>query len=179
MSAVSTLFLLLAGTALQALLPVFGWLSNTSVPILAGVVVYYALFRGPGISLAVALFAGLFQDSLSLMPIGYSSFCFAACAFLIHKFREVMMVQSVLTHMVLVAAVQGAVTAFLSVLLVKDGLIPWRPWWLLLKLPAAMVLGLVTGPLVIAAARALEEKLGLIEGNNDSYGAQPTYYGLG
>lgn len=172
MTVASLLFILITGTTLQAMLPVFMWAGHATFPVLTAVVVYFALFRGGGLMLAVALLAGLFQDSLSLIPIGYSSFCFAVCGVIIQKYREMMMVQSVLTHMVLTAAMHGAVTLVLAILMLKDGMIPWQPGWLLLKIPGAMALGLITGPLVIAATQALEEKLGLIEGNSDHYGAQ-------
>lgn len=179
MNAASLIFLLMFGTVLQALPPLFGWWGSSMLPVLPAIVVYFALYRTTGLMLTAALLAGLFQDSLSLMPIGYSSFCFAAAAFIIQKYRGVIVTQSALTHMVVTAAVQGGVTLFLVVMLLKDGFIPWRPGWLLLKIPSAMLMGLIVGPLVIAAVRALEEKLGLIEGNGDTYGAQHSFYGLG
>jgi len=179
MNIASLIFLLLVGTVLQALPPLFSWWGYSTCPVLASIVVYFALYRSTGLMFTVALLAGLFQDSLGLMPIGYSSFCFAACAFVIHRYRGVMMTQSAFTHMVITAAVQGILTIFLATMLLKDGVIPWRPVWLFLKLSAAMMMGLIIGPLVIAAVRALEEKLGLIEGNSDTYGAQHSFYGLG
>jgi len=179
MNVASLLFLLLTGTALQAMLPVFIWTGYATFPVLVAVVIYFALYRNGGLMLTVALLAGLFQDSLSLIPIGYSSFCFAVCGVVIQRYRETMMVQSTLTHMVLTAAMNGLVTLVLAVLLLNEGMIPWQPGWLLLKIPGAMLLGIITGPLVIATAQALEEKLGLIEGNADQYGAQRSFYGIG
>lgn len=179
MKVASLIFILMIGTLLQSLPPLFSWWGTSTFPVLAAIVVYFALYRTTGLMLSAALLAGLFQDSLSLMPIGYSSFCFAASAFIIQKYRGVIVTQSALTHMVITAVVQGGVTIFLAVMLLKDGFIPWRPGWLLLKVPAAMMMGLIIGPLVIAAVRALEEKLGLIEGNGDTYGAQHSFYGLG
>jgi len=179
MNFASLLFLLLTGTALQAMLPVFMWTGYATFPVLASVVVYFALYRSGGFMLTVALLAGLFQDSLSLIPIGYSSFCFAACGVVIQKYRDMMMIQSTLTHMVLMAAMHGLVTLVLAILMLNEGMIPWQPGWLLLKIPGAMLMGIITGPLVIAAAQALEEKLGLIEGNSEQYGAQRTFYGIG
>ncbi len=179
MRLISLLFLLVAGAALQSLFPAVAWLGYANVPVLCSVAIYFTLFRGGATMLVVAVLAGLFQDSLTLIPIGYSSFGFAVGCLVIERFRDVMILQSPLTHMVLTAGLHLFVTALLSILLVQGGLIAWQPWWLLLKLPGAVVLGLVTGPIVIGMIHALEEKLGLIEGSSGDEGAQRTYYGLG
>jgi cell shape-determining protein MreD len=179
MKMVAMLFLLLAGTALQSFFPAIAWLGYANVPILCSIVIYYTLFRGGVWMIAVALLAGIFQDSLTLIPLGYSSFGFAVGCLIIERQREVIILQSPLTHMVLTAGMHAAVTILLTVLLVQGNLIEWQPWWLLLKVPGAMLLGVITGPLVIAMARLLEEKLGLIEGSSDNEGAQRSYYGIG
>lgn len=179
MKLVTMLFLLLAGAALQSFFPAVSWLGYANVPVLCAIAIYYTLFRGGATMLAAALLAGLFQDSLTLIPIGYSSFVLAAGCLVIERYRDVMILQSPLTHMVLTAALNGAMTLLLTVLLVRGGLIEWQPWWLLLKVPGAIVLGLVTGPLVIGLIQTLEEKLGLIEGSSGDEGAQRSYYGIG
>jgi hypothetical protein len=179
MKLVTMLFMLLAGTALQSFFPVFIWLGNANVPILCSIVVYYTLFRGGATMLAVALLAGLFQDSMSLIPIGYSSFVFAVLAMVVERYRELMVLQSPLTHMVVTSAMHGAATLVLSILLLRGGLIEWQPWWLLLKIPGAILLGLITGPVVVGLIQVLEEKLGIIQGNSDQYGAQRSFYGIG
>jgi len=179
MSLLSMLFLMVACTALQSLLPAMMWTGLVTFPVLAALVIYYALQRGPVVMLTVALTAGLFQDSLGLMPLGYSSFGFAAGAVIIARYRDLMMIQSPATHMLLTGLMHAAVTAFTSIMLLNNELIPWQPGWLLLKIPGAMVLGVVTGPLVIGAAQALEEKLGIIQGNHDTYERQYSFYGIG
>ena len=179
MTMIAMAFLLLAGSAFQAFFPAMAWVGYSTVPVLLSLVVYFALFRGKVAMLSFALLAGMFQDSMTLIPLGYSSFCFAVCVMVIAKYRDLMMVQSPLTHMVVVAGMHAVVTLLLSILLVKDGLIPWQPVWLLLKIPGAIVLGLVTGPVVIAVTRAFEEKLGLVEGNSEQYGSYRSHYGIG
>lgn len=173
------LFMLLAGTALQSFFPAISWLGYAHVPVLCSIVIYYTLFHGGILMISVALLAGLFQDSLTLIPLGYSSFGFAVSCLLIERQRDVIILQSPLTHMVLAAGMHGMMTILLTILLVQGGLIEWQPWWLLLKVPGALLLGVITGPLVIAMARLLEEKLGLIEGSSDDEGAQRSYYGIG
>lgn len=179
MKLVTMLFMLLAGTALQSFFPVVAWLGYANVPILCSIVVYYTLYRGGAAMLTVALLAGLFQDSMSLIPLGYSSFVFAVLALAVERYRELMMLQSPFTHMVVTGAVHGASTIVLSVLLLRGGMIEWQPLWLLLKIPGAILLGSITGPLVIGLIQALEEKLGLIQGNSDQYGAHRSFYGIG
>ncbi|HMO49599.1 MAG TPA: rod shape-determining protein MreD [Kiritimatiellia bacterium] len=179
MTLVTMLFLLLTGTAIQSLAPVVSWLGYATAPVLGAVVVYYALYRGGVMMLVMALLAGLFQDSMSMTPLGYSSFGFAACALVIERYRDLMILHASFTHMIVTAALHGVVTLVLMVLLLKDGLIAWHPLWLPVKIPGAVLMGLVTGPLVIGAVHALEEKLGLIQGNTESHGAQRSYLGIG
>jgi hypothetical protein len=176
---VALFFLLLTGTALQAFFPALRWLGHASAPVLGALVVYYTLFRGGPLMLAAALLGGLFQDSLSLIPIGYSSFGFAVGALIIERYREVIVLQSPLTHMVLTSALHAGVTLFLALMLVQGDLIAWQPGWLLLKVAGAAALGLVTGPVIVGLAHLLEEKLGLIEGSSDDEGAKRSYYGIG
>lgn len=179
MSLVSLLFLLLAGTAVQSILPAVPWLGYATFPVLCSLVLYYALYRGGAIMLLAAIVAGLFQDSSTLIPLGYSSFGFAAGALLIERYRDLIVLQSALTHMVFTALLHAAVTALLVALMWQGGIIAWRPLWLFGKIPGSIVLGIVTGPLVIAAAVWLEEKLGIIQGDTERYGATRSFYGIG
>ena len=179
MKLITLISMLIAGTAIQSFFPVSAWLGFVTVPVLCSLVVYYALYRGGVIMLAAALLAGLFQDSMSLIPLGYSSFVFAVFALVIERYRGLMVLQSSLTHMVITAVTHVAFTIVLSVLLIQSGMIQWQPLWLFLKIPGALLLGIITGPLVIGLAQALEEKLGLIQGNSDQYGSQRSFYGIG
>lgn len=179
MTPVTMLFLLVAGTAMQLLLPAVPWLGYATAPMLGAIVLYYALYRGGLVMLFAAIIAGLFQDSSSLIPLGYSSFAFAVIALVVERFRDLMILRSAFTHMVLTAAVHVVVTALLMILMLRDGIIDGQPGLMLLKLPGAAVLGLIAGPLVIGAACSLEEKTGLIQGDADRYGATRSFYGIG
>jgi cell shape-determining protein MreD len=179
MTPVTMLFLLVAGTALQSLIPAVPWLGYATAPLLGSIVLYYALYRGGLVMLTAAIIAGLFQDSSSLIPLGYSSFAFAAVALVVERYRDLMVLQSAFTHIVLTAAVHAVVTALLMMLMLYDGVIAWPAARLLWKIPGAVLLGMVTGPLVIAAAYALEEKTGIIQGDTERYGATRSFYGIG
>lgn len=179
MTLVAMLFLLVAGVAVQSLLPAVAWLGYATAPMLGSIVLYYALYRGGVVMLAAAIIAGLFQDSLSMIPLGYSSFAFAVVALAIERYRDLLILQSAFTHVVFTAVLHAVVTLFLMLLMLHDGLIAWQPSVLLVKLPGSVLLGMVTGPLVIGAAHALEEKLGLIQGDTERYGATRSFYGIG
>lgn len=177
MTVVTLMFLLLTGSALQSLLPAVSWLGYATVPVLTAVVIYYSLYRGGILTLVVAILAGLFQDSLSLIPLGYSSFGFAAAVLVLERYRELVVKQSPLTHMVLTAVAHAAVTLALTLLLLGDGLVAWQPLWWLWKVPGAALLGLLAGPPVITVARLLEETTGLIEAEK-KHETQRNFYGI-
>lgn len=173
------IFLLMIGTALQSLIPAMAWSGYASMPVLCALVVYYALYRGGISALLMGILGGLFQDSISSIPLGYSSFGFAAAALVIDHYRELIMLHSSFTHMVLTAMTNVAVHLLLMLLMLGDGVIAWQPFWLIMKIPGSMILGLIAGPWIIGAAQWLEEKLGLIQGREERHGIQRSFYGLG
>jgi len=179
MTFISMIFLLMIGSAIQSLVPSLAWTGYASFPVLGSLVLYYALYRGGAVALMMAILAGLFQDSISLIPLGYSSFAFAVCALLIDHYRDLIMLNSAFTHMVLTALMNGVVHVLLMVLMLGDGVIEWSTFWLLLKIPGSILLGLLIGPWTIGAAQLLEEKLGLVQGREERHGLQRSFYGLG
>ena len=56
-----------------------------AVVILMSVVLYYALTSNRGVMLFSAVIAGLLQDSLSLIPAGYSAFCFGVVGVVLNR----------------------------------------------------------------------------------------------
>jgi cell shape-determining protein MreD len=163
MSAAVLCFAILAGAALQPVLPRLAWLGHAPVPLLAGLVVYYAFLRGQRWMLAAAMLAGLVEDLLGLMPVGCTSFGYVLAGSLCHYFRGMVMVRQWSTH-----ALFGAVTAGLGVLanailLALGGTIGVGPGWLLLRLLGAALGGAVATPLVFRALAGLDEMLGNLE----------------
>jgi len=179
MTFISMIFLLMIGTAIQSLVPAFWWTGYASFPVLCSLVLYFALYRGGATALIMAILAGLFQDSISLIPLGYSSFGFAVSALIIDHYRELIMLNSAFTHMVLAAFMHALVTILLMLFMLGDGVIVWNPLWFLLKIPGAVLLGLMVGPWIVGAAQVFEEKLGLVQGREERHGFQRSFYGLG
>jgi len=155
-------FLLLVAGVLQSLTPAAAWLASAKTPFLLGVTVYYAFTHGRGATVAAAVLAGVIQDSLSLIPVGYSAFCFAGFAFVLHHWRGVMFRDSAFTVAVVGAALGALMTLVLYVMLLLGTEMAGVPvWWLILKMAGSGLLGLAAAPLVWAVAGLIERHAGI------------------
>jgi len=156
------IFLLLLAGVLQSLTPAAVWLASAKTPFLLGVTVYYAFTHSRGVTVAAAVLAGVLQDSLSLIPVGYSAFCLAVIAFVVHHWRGVLFRDSAFTVAV-VGAVSGALMTlalYVMLLLGTEAIsVPW--WWLLLKMAGSGLLGLLAAPVVWVAAGWTERHAGI------------------
>ena len=163
MNVLALIFALVVAAVVQALLPATRWTGYAPVPVMASVVVYYALLRPRAMLLAAAVGAGLVEDSLGQMPLGYTSFCYAVAALVVEHFRETVIVRQWTTHVMFGALVSLGVTAFTFALLAKDGLIAPGLGHALLRLAGAFLLGGVAAPLAFAGMETLDRTLGNIE----------------
>ena len=162
MTAIIMIFLLLAAGVLQSMAPAAVWLASSKTPLLLGVTVYYALTHSRGVTVTVAVLAGVIQDSLSLIPVGYSSFCFAGFAFVLHHWRGVMFRDSVVTVAAVGAALGALMTLALYImLLLGTETLSVPGWWLALKMAGSGLLGLLAVPAVWAAAGWIERHAGI------------------
>lgn len=163
MNQVVVLFTLITAALLQAALPTAPWMGWAPMPLLAGLVVYYALVRSRGLVLEVAILAGIVEDSLSQVPLGTSSFLYALAGLIIERWRGSMIVRQWTTHAVAGAATNLAATAFVLLMLVKDGLIEPRWGYVVLRLAGAGLLGALAAPIVFHVMEGLDDTLGLTE----------------
>jgi rod shape-determining protein MreD len=163
MTQLAIAFALMLASVLQVLLPTTVWTGWAPAPIMAGLVIYFALMRPRALALEVALLAGLIEDSLGQMPLGYTSFCYAVAALVVEHFRETVIVRQWTTHVMFGALVSLGVTAFTFALLAKDGLIAPGLGHVLLRLAGAFLLGGVAAPLAFAGMETLDRTLGNIE----------------
>lgn len=156
---------MLLGGVLQAVLPTAAWLGGIRPPILLSLTLYYALTRDR-IPVGAALTAGLIQDALGMLPLGYSSLCFCGAAWLANRFRDAVFAGEWFTHAVFGALLAGVCTGALYVML-KVTAAP-EPFHIPLarvafKITASLILGAVCAPLVCGGMERLERALGFRE----------------
>ncbi len=163
MKVLALLFALITAALLQALLPAARWTGYAPAPMLVSLVVYYALLRPRFVLLAAAVGAGLVEDSLGQMPLGYSVFCYGVAGLVVEHYRDSLLVRQASTHVMVGAMVNLGVTLAVMLLLAKDGLIVPDLLHTVLRLVGALLLGGVTAPLVFWALAGLEQTLGLGE----------------
>ena len=156
------IFALLTGVVLQAVLPAtWAWLGAAPAPVLLGVVLYVALAHSQMRMLGCALAAGLLQDALGQIPLGYSSFGFCLAGLAAHRFQDEVFPHAGVTHAVFGAVAGGLVTLVLYVLLGKDGNLGLSsPVWATKKIAGAALLGALVTPVECWLLAHLELRLG-------------------
>ena len=170
MAALMTLQMLAAGM-LQSLWPAVHALGSAKIPFLLAVVLYYATRHGPWSVLCAALLAGIMQDSLSQIPMGYSALCFVMLGLLVWRIRDFIFRESLLAAVVLGGASGAAASAALLQMLILDGGYAPPPWpTVVLKIAGSGVLGIAVTPLVWSAARRMDRLVGLAPGNDNDDG---------
>jgi len=163
MTWVIMVFSLLVAAFLQMALPGCAWLGQARFPFLLAVVVYYALSRGTGVMLVAAFLAGMLQDALSPIPLGYSGACFALAGLIIGRFRRTVMLDSAVTPIFFGAVVGLCVPLALYALMARDGIVAWPVGRLLVKVLGTGALGMVTTLAVFAGIGRLDRLVGLVE----------------
>ena len=164
MTVLSLLFLLATAGVLQAVIPPVAVLGRAPLPVLAALVVYYALTRETGFMLAAAVLAGVVHDALGLVPLGYSSCCFGLGALLVHRFRRDVFAWEWLTRLVMGGAVAGGTVLGMSLLLRATRQIELPATTVAVKTLGSVLLGAALVPLVCALAEGLDRRLDLLEG---------------
>lgn len=168
MNVLALIFALLVAALVQALLPATRWTGYAPVPVMASLVVYYALLRSRPMLLAAAVGAGLVQDSLGQMPLGYSVFCYCVAVLIIEHYRDSLLVRQWSTHVTLGLLVNLGVTLATLLLLAKDGLIVPDLLHTILRLGGAMLLGAATAPFIYALLEQLDQTLGMVDEEADT-----------
>lgn len=163
MNVLALLFTLVAAALLQALFPASRWTGYAPVPVMASLVIYYALVRPRSLLLLAAVGAGLIEDSLGQMPLGYSVFCYCVVGLVVEHFRPTVQVRQWTTHVTFGALVNLGVTLVVMLLLAKDGLIVPDVLHTVLRLLGAVLLGGVVTPVVFGLVESLERTLGMLE----------------
>ena len=162
MTAAIMIFLLLVGGLLQSLIPATALLGLSKPPFLMAVALYYALAHSRWTAVTAAILAGVMQDSMSLLPVGYSSLCFVVFGVFLAETREKLFGDSLFTVAILGASLGALTTLGLYLMLSLNSLADSIPfWWVALKMGGTALLGLCVAPLVWWSAAMLERHVGL------------------
>ena len=169
-------FVIIASAVVQIATPGFAALAGANMPLLLGVVLYYALTRRRGAVLLAAMLAGFVQDSLSPVPFGYSALCFLVAGLLANRFRDEVFSESFFTSAVFGAAAAAGVTLVMGLLLLREGLIADSPGHILLKSAGSALLGAVFAPVVFWIARGLDRMVGNMPARQESFADEEVLY---
>ncbi len=145
----------------QAAVPASPQLGYSTFPALTAASVYYSLSRSRGEALRAGFLAGLLQDALSQVPLGFSSLCFCVVVGVVHHFRHEVFIRNWITHLLFGAAANFGVVLVMGTMLWWMGIIHLPVTAFLLKLAGSLVLGGVATPMVCLLADRLYTILGL------------------
>lgn len=163
MNTLVLLFLIAVGALVQAMIPAIPELGLAKVPVLAAIVVYYALVRERRDLLWAAICAGLVQDAMGLIPFGYSPVAFGISGWMIARFKDLVFVHEVLTHMMFGLLMAALSTCVLFFLLTSTGLIEMTVSHALHKVAGTALLGAVITPLAFLGCSRLDRLMGLVD----------------
>jgi rod shape-determining protein MreD len=153
----------ICATMTQALLPAPPWLGSARFPVLLGLALYYALNHKPWIALVVAFMAGILQDGLSLVPLGYSALLFCVVATIVGRYRRLVLSEAIVTAAFFGGVCSLGVTVLLYLFLKMNGAVACTGGVGLLRIVGSALLGLVTVPVVFVVMTVLHRSLNLLD----------------
>lgn len=154
------LLALLPSAAAQALLPSWRWMGGAQPPLLLALVLFYAFAHTRGWMLLCALLAGVLQDALGQVPLGFSSFCFGLVGLAALRYRDDVE-ESAWTAQVVFGGLAAAAVNVLLYMLLRHAEVIRIPFSLALhKTMGAALLGAALTPLVFRVVVGLERQLG-------------------
>jgi rod shape-determining protein MreD len=156
-------FAVIVAAALHAARPAAGLLGAVPLNPVLGIVIYYALLHGRREMLAAAMVGGLVEDSMGLMPLGYSSFCYCAIGWAAGSYRDVVHVTEPVTYAVFGMAGAACVSLAEWGLLAKDGLVQPDVLFIAARTAAAALSAALVVPAVFAALLWIDRGVGNLE----------------
>lgn len=158
------ILMLLVGSVLQTILPGYQFLGEAKFPLLFGVVLYFALSRDTGVMLVTALLAGLLQDALTpIVPLGYSSSLFCLMGLVVGRFRDLVLVESLLTASFFGVVASAVMTVGMYMILASNMGMVLSAKRLVLRTAGTALLGGASAPLIFFLATRLDRVVGNIE----------------
>jgi rod shape-determining protein MreD len=154
------MFLLLAGGALlQESLPAWPLFGGLKPPILAAMVVYYALRRDNRDMWLVVFAAAVLQDGLDLGTFGPALLAFPSVGILANRIRSEIFADGLVSQLLFGAAVGLFTTLTTLLIYAASGQRPMPFGMVLLRLSGSFWLGMATLPLVSFSINKLEASL--------------------
>ena len=151
---------LLLAAVVQTVWPAWESMGSSRLPLFVSVVLYYTLTRSTLEAVLVAILAGLFQDALSGIPLGYSSFVFVLITAALDHFKELLFAYQVVTQVFFGALACSLSTLALYVLLRYGGHVVVMPGLLLAKFFGSLLLGMLVVPLTCRVLQGFDRNLG-------------------
>ena len=154
------LLALVTGATLQALLPAWAWLGGAQPPVLLALVLFYAWTGSRAAMLCCAFAAGLLQDALGQVPLGYSCLCFVLAGLWAQRHRDDVDEEALLSQVLFGGLAAALVTLLLYALLRHAGAISLSLGGALRKTLGTALLGAVLTPVMFRVAMDIERRLG-------------------
>ena len=147
------------GALVQLYLPAWPVLGGAKPPVLAALVLYYALLGPRRDMWPPVIWAALLHDSLEPGPYGPALCAFPILALLANRIRSEIFADGLVTQLIC-GALGGLMLMLITLILYRvSGLRPVSPLQGLLRLIGALLLGMATLPPVASGVRALENAL--------------------
>lgn len=152
--------LMATGVVAQMVSPAFALLGQAKPPVLLCIVLYYALHREVDAMFIAGVAAGLLQDALSPVPLGYSSVCFCLLGWITSRFRTLVMTENHLTSALFGAAGGAAGTFLLYLLLLREHTFACSFWRAVWRSTGTGLLGAVAAPVILSVSAVLDRAVG-------------------
>lgn len=153
------LFIMGLGALIQMLLPSFPMFGNMKPPILAALVLHYALRRNNRDMWVAAFVAALMQDGLEPGSFGPALLAFPTIGILANRIRSEIFSDGIVTQLFLGALIGVFVTFITMLIFSVSGQRPFHFGITLHRLMGSFILGMFTLPLVSRAIIRLEALL--------------------
>lgn len=150
-------------TLLQALLPGWAVLGHARFPILLALVLFFSLNHKLYIAIPLAFTAGMIQDSLGFVPLGYSSLLFCGVTLVVAHYRELVLTEATVTAIFFGGISSLAVTFLLYLLLLSGKHISCSGTTALAHILGSGLLGTITVPIVFFCMKKLYRALAIKE----------------
>jgi rod shape-determining protein MreD len=152
---------MLGATLLQSMLPGWAVLGHARFPILLGVVLYYALNHEASVAVIAAFSAGILQDSMSFVPLGYSAFLLCIVALIAGHYRGLVLSDAIITALFFGGIAGTSVTFALYLLLRMGDFLSCSASTAALHIFGSGILSVITVPTVFLLMTLMHKALGL------------------